>query len=192
MNGATQPKEASPKSLMRRIGSHAPIIISFLAFALSLSAATETTIWHFAAEQRQQAEQIAAWAIDYYPRDWDENHGYASDVMLINSSLAPVYNIVVSWGCTYDDCDARETGPLFTRVVNVLPPGRWVLHFEVTAPSGSHVYAAIALVFKDSAGAVWSRDATGKLQNLHTTDPLAAAGISKEDVFPDQIEPANP
>ncbi len=105
-------------------------------------------------EHIKQAESIAA---------WNSRSGGTIKVIISNGSKLPIYDVVISYGAAYGAGLPYFKGNDDQAFILRVPPGKWSVAEPRNPGGGMHVQPGISISFRDSTGAYWRRDATGKL-----------------------------
>ncbi|KAA8825104.1 hypothetical protein [Bifidobacterium myosotis] len=129
----------------------------------------------------EQLNHVAAWIHQDKPGE-----GY--DVVISNASDLPVYDVFVgaSLQTSYDNpkpaitkCLAEYHGTNYA--LGTVAPGKWRVRIGMPSPSMSHRLGA-TVVFRDTEGRVWVRDANGKVAEIkqnpvdYVVDPRHCGG----------------
>ncbi|MEU2333945.1 hypothetical protein ABZ608_10075 [Streptomyces sp. NPDC013172] len=110
--------------------------------------------------KRLQADQVSAWFISSNEDD--------SAVTILNTSGAPVYQVVVSPVYMKGDghlFDGRQLNQTRRRTIGVLPPGQFRVSVD-PFDNGMLRHPAVEIAFTDSSGRYWCRSGLGKLTAL--------------------------
>jgi hypothetical protein len=127
--------------------------------------------------RRGQGRQISAWVVVGVG---DNGTIKETGVEIVNGSTAPVYDVEIQ-------VNGRDGDPQPTLKLTVLPPGRFysakhpVYHWTFPKPSDEPMrpvtkkpeWRVERLSFRDSANALWARDATGMLSDQSAVEPAA-------------------
>jgi hypothetical protein len=158
------------------------------AVRVALKSSQEAKKERLRREHREQAERISAWhsgtrRVD--PQSLADRSANHTEITLLNSSLEPVYDVVVflvfiqgSGPRRGEDWMKIDQGiTRYCQVFGTLPPGSWT----TTVPEGWAVMAgrvSAEVAFTDRRGADWVRRSNGSIEEL-TKSAIEHYGITR-------------
>jgi len=140
-------------------------IVAFWQIQIERSARRKSEKEVLSAQQRYQAERIAAWI----ESEMFDDRGQVVCVAVSNQSLQPIYNVIVQGiVLSNDGTPMYEPFPEDRAQIAVVPPGKGYTRFPFNY-AGMHQRAGIEIAFQDAANRFWLRKTNGELIELESS-----------------------